>query len=221
MRDLFPRNDPWILGGDFNTIASLTEHKGEVCPDIGSIEDFVQTINDCKLISPPFLGSQFTWFGKRGRGRVYRRLDRILINEHCMDHFQLTEIKHLGRGFSDHRPLLIKAFSSQPIGPKPFRFINAWCSHSSFNELLQANWPDSYTGGGMRGLARKLSNFKKALITWNKETFGNIFEAVSKAEERASKAEENLEQNDSDENLTEFKLAKALLQQALKKEESF
>ncbi|VFQ93056.1 unnamed protein product [Cuscuta campestris] len=196
LRDLFPRNDPWILGGDFNTVASITEHKGEVCPNIGGIEDFVQTIHDCELFSPPFLGSQFTWFGKRGRGRVYRRLDRILTNELFMDHFQLTEIKHLGRGNSDHRPLLLKAFPNQHTGPKPFKFINAWCSHSSFNDLLKSNWPESYTGGGMRGLALKLSNLKKALITWNKETFGNIFEAVSKAEDRANKAEEILEQND-------------------------
>ncbi|VFR03540.1 unnamed protein product, partial [Cuscuta campestris] len=76
-------------------------------------------------------------------------------------------------------------------------------------------------GGGMRGLAMKLSNLKKTLIKWNKETFGNIFEEVSKAQDRSEKAEAILEMDESEKNLMEFKLATALLQQALKKEECF
>ncbi|VFQ96159.1 unnamed protein product [Cuscuta campestris] len=61
LRSLAPRSEPWIIGGDFNTVVSITEHKGEVCPDLGSIRDFANAISDCELVSPPFLGSQFTW----------------------------------------------------------------------------------------------------------------------------------------------------------------
>ncbi|VFQ86934.1 unnamed protein product [Cuscuta campestris] len=76
-------------------------------------------------------------------------------------------------------------------------------------------------GGGMRGLAMKLSNLKNTLIKWNKETFGNIFEEVSKEQDRSEKAEAILEMDESEKNLMEFKLATPLLQQALKKEECF
>ncbi|VFQ69608.1 unnamed protein product [Cuscuta campestris] len=212
---------PWIIGGDFNTVASITEHKGAVCPDLGSMDDFNKAIADCDLISPSFLGSQFTWFGNRGRGRVCRRLDRILINEVCLDLFHTIEVKHLGRGNSDHRPLLLNCLPSSRTGPKPFKFLNVWSSHPTYRNLLISSWDKTYHGGGMRGLVCKLSNIKATLLTWNKETFGNLFQDVKDAEKRAEQAEEKLEQEDSQINLLEFKLATTLLLQALKKEESF
>ncbi|VFR03226.1 unnamed protein product [Cuscuta campestris] len=221
LRGLYPIQCPWIIGGDFNTVASITEHKGVICPDIRSMDDLNKAISDCELISPPFLGSQFTWFGKRGRGRVCRRLDRVLINEACMDLFPNIEIKHLGRGNSDHRPIQIKLLHSSASGPRPFKFLNFWTSHNTYKNMFSSSWDMHYEGGGMRGLAKKLSNFKRSLHVWNKKTFGNLFLEVSNAEKRAEKAEENLENDDSETNLLEFKLATALLQQTLKKEESF
>ncbi|VFQ73702.1 unnamed protein product [Cuscuta campestris] len=221
LRSLALRSEPWIIGGDFNTVVSITEHKGEVCPDLGSIRDFANAISDCELVSPPFLGSQFTWTGKRGRGRVFRRLDRILLNESCMDSFPVLEVRHLGRGLSDHRPLLVKAFPNNNLGPKPFRFLNVWCSHDSFKDLIACTWGQNYQGGGMRGLAVKLTVLKKALIKWNKEVFGNIFDEVSKAEERLLSAERTFENDDCEANVIECNLATALLQQAHKKEEAF
>ncbi|VFQ69024.1 unnamed protein product [Cuscuta campestris] len=221
MRNLHPIQGPWIIGGDFNTVASIIEHKGAVCPDLGSMDDFNKAIADCDLISPSFFGSQFTWFGNRGRGRVCRRLDRILINEVCLDLFHTFEVKHLGRGNSDHRPLFLNCLLSSRSGPKPFKFLNVWNSHPTYRNLLISSWDKTYHGGGMRGLVCKLSNFKATLLTWNKETFGNLFQDVKDAEKRAEQAEEKLEQENSQINLLEFKLATALLQQALKKEESF
>ncbi|VFQ66064.1 unnamed protein product [Cuscuta campestris] len=128
------------------------------------------------LLSWNIRESKFTWAGKRRKGRVYRRLDRILLNEECMEVFPVLEVRHLGRG---------------------------------------------YKGGGMRGLAIKLAELKRALLQWIKDVFGNIFEEVSKAEERAFRAEQNLENDDTEENVVECNMAKALLQLAHKKEESF
>ncbi|VFQ73124.1 unnamed protein product [Cuscuta campestris] len=221
LRTLFPRSGPWIVGGDFNTVASLSEHKGDVCPDLGGIGDFAQVISECELVAPPFLGSEFTWTGKRGRGRVFRRLDRVLVNESCLDSFPVIEIRHLGQGLSDHRPLLFKSLSHHVVGPKPFRFLNVWCSHTSFKDFVASSWGKSYQGGGMRGLAFKLATLKRALLQWNKEVFRNIFDAVSKAQERLLRAEDTLERDDCEENVVACNLARALLQQAHKKEEMF
>ncbi|VFQ74617.1 unnamed protein product [Cuscuta campestris] len=73
----------------------------------------------------------------------------------------------------------------------------------------------------MRGLAFKLAALKRALLQWNKEVFGNIFDAVYKAEERLLRAEDTLEMDDCEENVVACNLARALLQQAHKKEEMF
>ncbi|VFQ79181.1 unnamed protein product [Cuscuta campestris] len=221
IRSLFPRSDPWIIGGDFNKVASISEHKGPICPDIGSIEDFTQTISDRELVFPPFLGNSFTWFGKRGRGNVCRRLDRVLVNEGCMDWFQSLKIRHLGRGKSNHMPILLRLQNLPTTGQKPFRFLNVRRSRATFQELLQSSWDKRYDGGGMRGMADKLHHLKKGLLKWNKETFENIFEEMSKAETRAEKAEADFDLDDCEANFMEFKLSRALLQQAHKKEEAF
>ncbi|VFQ82120.1 unnamed protein product [Cuscuta campestris] len=155
LRTLFPRSGPWIVGGDFNTVASLSEHKGVVCPDLGGIGDFAQVISECELVAPPFLESEFTW--------------------------TVIEIRHLGQGLSDHRPLLFKSLSHHVVGPKPFRFLNVCCSHTSFKDLVASSWGQSFQGGGMRGLAFKLAALKRALLQWNKEVWDIIKVYVYKA----------------------------------------
>ncbi|VFQ78608.1 unnamed protein product [Cuscuta campestris] len=88
-------------------------------------------------------------------------------------------------------------------------------------DIVTSSWGQGYQGDGMRGLAFKLADPKRALLQWNKDVFGNIFEEVSKAEERVLRAEQNLENDEIVENVVECNMARALLQLAHKKEESF
>ncbi|VFQ90110.1 unnamed protein product [Cuscuta campestris] len=44
-----PLKCPWIIGGDFNTVASITEHKGVICLDIRSMDDFNKAISDWEM----------------------------------------------------------------------------------------------------------------------------------------------------------------------------
>ncbi|VFQ90741.1 unnamed protein product [Cuscuta campestris] len=81
---------------------------------------------------------------------------------------------HLPRNTSDHNPLLIKLSNLHFAGPKPFRYINCWSTHNSFMSTVSNNW-GPYVGGGMRGLGYKLKNLGHILHSWNKNTFGNIF----------------------------------------------
>ncbi|VFQ67311.1 unnamed protein product [Cuscuta campestris] len=77
LRTLFPRSGPWIVGGDFNTLASLSEHKGAVCPDFGGIGDFAQVISECELVAPHFLGSEFIWTVSKAEERLLRAEDTL------------------------------------------------------------------------------------------------------------------------------------------------
>ncbi|VFQ98433.1 unnamed protein product [Cuscuta campestris] len=185
------------------------------------MEDFIEALDFCELSSPPVSGGTFTWFGNRSKGRVFRRLDRVLNNEKLFDLFSEVSVRHKGRGLSDHKALLVLLNNPLPSCPRPFRFLDVWTSHPGFNQLISENWDKSYKGGGMKELAERLLSTKKILKKWNVVTFGDIFKGVREAEARAILAQEKLEINDSEEALLEANLANALLTQACKREEIF
>lgn len=60
-------------------------------------------------------------------------------------------------------------------GPKPFRFINAWCSHPEFKKFIEDSWK-SYEVDGWYGfrIKEKLKRLKEDLKKWNREVFGFI-----------------------------------------------
>ncbi|VFQ66373.1 unnamed protein product [Cuscuta campestris] len=99
-------NSPWIIGGDFNSISSLDHHKGNSRPCLNSIQDFDHCIINSCLISPPFSGSPFTWFGVRSLGRLWRRLDRIFINTTYSNLFPDTSTEHLPKASSNPSNLM-------------------------------------------------------------------------------------------------------------------
>lgn len=65
-----------------------------------------------------------------------------------------------------------------------FCFLDIWLSHSDFTTFMKYTWNSYPTTGGMRGLYRKLHCLKKDLRRWNKDVFGNVFDAVSNVEAR-------------------------------------
>lgn len=71
---------PWLVGGDFNCILSAEESAGPVFPDSGSILDFAGFLGQGDFRELPTSGGVFTWSGVRSRGRVWRKLDRLLFN---------------------------------------------------------------------------------------------------------------------------------------------
>lgn len=117
-------NLPWILIGDFNTIASLDEFQG------GSrsyyrrkarvFSDFISVNN---LFDVNYTGSRFTWCNNQyGVARKWARLDRCLINSCCAAHLGKYYLKHLPRLFSDHAPLLLSLSSRIPSNKRVFSF---------------------------------------------------------------------------------------------------
>ncbi|KAG8366750.1 hypothetical protein BUALT_Bualt16G0000100 [Buddleja alternifolia] len=115
-------NDPWLVGGDFNTILASNERSGGEDPIVGSMEDFGNTLADSRLLDAGFEGEPFTWTNRR----LCQRLDRALISIDWADCFGSTRVIHHPRGISDHRPLEIIAESSSRRTPASFRFQNMW-----------------------------------------------------------------------------------------------
>lgn len=65
-------NDPWMVAGDFNVVASLDERVGGSRPRIGDIDEFNVALQNSGLSAVDFDGSQFTWTN----GRLWQRLLR-------------------------------------------------------------------------------------------------------------------------------------------------
>ncbi|VFQ85192.1 unnamed protein product, partial [Cuscuta campestris] len=173
------------------------------------MEDFSNCISHCQLVSLEPTGGLFTWSGVRSQGRTWRRLDRALINLPIIAHFDDITLKHLARFNCDHKPLLVQCIQKDYSGPKPFRFLDCWTFHDSFQTFVKDTWDGFPTTGGMRGMANKLQAMKKALKTWNKLVFGNTHSNLIAAEEAASQSQADFELNPTEQNREAMQQANA------------
>ncbi|XP_061350406.1 uncharacterized protein LOC133295581 [Gastrolobium bilobum] len=112
-------NDPWLILGDFNEIASAAEKRG------GSPVD----VNHCGV------GNRFTWRGPKflHLDRVYKRLDRAVANAIWKATFEDSDTITLPRLFSDHCPILVRLEKEDNCWRKhPFRFLATWQNDPRF-----------------------------------------------------------------------------------------
>ncbi|XP_019233788.1 PREDICTED: uncharacterized protein LOC109214330 [Nicotiana attenuata] len=135
---------PWYITGDFNCIIDLSEKQGGNLHRMSKSMPMIQFIMDCDLIDPGFSGSQFTWCnGWSPNRRVWKRLDRVLVNQEWMNIYDSTNVNHLVRTCSDHSPLLTIAKNTSQPTIKYFRFLDFWTNENGFK--------GGETGLGYRG----------------------------------------------------------------------
>ncbi|XLR40135.1 hypothetical protein S83_024842 [Arachis hypogaea] len=133
----------WMLVGDFNEIAYVSEKKGDSRSDLNACQMFKNWINDCSLIDLSFVGTKFTWRGPQWEGheRVFKRLERALVNANWRIRFSEAKVDIFPRTNSDHYPIL---FNTQPREYNrrecPFCFEAMWNLHSEFKNFVKQNW---------------------------------------------------------------------------------
>ncbi|XP_027067398.1 uncharacterized protein [Coffea arabica] len=212
---------PWLVGGDFNVVAAADKYAGQAAQDLTAMAEFAECISACGLKEIPFSGSRYTWTGIRQGRRIWKRLDRLLMNLEWQRRFSGSVVKHLNRATSDHSPQLLQLSPGFPTGPKSFRFQDMWLNHHGFLMVVRQCWDQPTDGYGMFHFFLKLKRLKQALRTWNQDVFDNIFEKVSKAEEEVRLKELQLEVTDSDEARVQWSQAQAALLKHLTDEETF
>ncbi|KAL4279049.1 hypothetical protein GQ457_03G029200 [Hibiscus cannabinus] len=166
LRVLDPGDDsPWVVGGDLNVIGNSAERRGGSDRRLGVCPRFCEFMNESGLIDMGFSGACFTW----SRGNLSQRLDRCLCNVAWYNFFASSEVHHLLRLGSDHRPILLKSTSEHSERERrPFRYIVAWNDHEDFHRMLATNWsPD-------KPFSENVSQFQDASRKWNREVFGHI-----------------------------------------------
>ncbi|XP_071926291.1 uncharacterized protein [Coffea arabica] len=166
------------------------------------MNDFADCISSSGLKTVTATGSRFTWAGICQGRRVWKRLDRVLMNAAWQQLFPNTILHHLNRATSDHSPLLVNIANDRARGRGSFKFQQMWIRHSNFLNVAKHNWTQPMEGNGMQVL-------------------GNIFDNTSVAEEQVRQKEIRLEEEDTDEMREQWSLAKATLLKCLIDEETF
>ncbi|KAL4308369.1 hypothetical protein GQ457_01G026590 [Hibiscus cannabinus] len=163
---LRPANEvAWVLGGDLNVIGSSLERQGGAHNRAQACRYFCDFMLDSGLLDMGFTDPRFTW----KRGTLSQRLDRFLCNSDWYVSFPLSEVYHLVKLGSDHRPILLDTCPRvAATGDRPFRYIAAWNEHPDFANFLKGVWSDSAS------MDQNVSLFQQRSRVWNSEVFGHI-----------------------------------------------
>ncbi|XP_060182297.1 uncharacterized protein LOC132611960 [Lycium barbarum] len=161
-------NLPRKVGGDFNVILNEEEKIGGLPVYPSKYEDFAFCVNSCELGEVEFRGSPFTWWnGRAGQDCIFKRLDRILVNQQYRDWFTNLSIEHLSRKGLDHAPLLLSVGEQVQQFQKHFRFLKFWLDHESFMDAVDQHWRTEFIGDPFITFTLKMKSLKVALSRWS------------------------------------------------------
>eukprot|EP00253_Pinus_taeda_P003074 PITA_03074 len=181
---------PWILGGDFNMIRSLTEKKGGTRSLGGDSIAFQNFLINMKLVDTETTNGTFTWNNKRGGAlQVASKLDRFIISKDLFLTGPNLNAFILPFGGSNHWPIQLEASFIGTSRNRPFRFENVWLTHPNFITNIGKWWLEDMPiqGTKMFLLQQRLKHIKLRLEEWNKNEFGNIFNAKREVEQKLQK----------------------------------
>ncbi|KAL0293101.1 UNVERIFIED_CONTAM: hypothetical protein Sradi_6956700 [Sesamum radiatum] len=153
-------NVPWLVGGDFNAVLDMSEVSGAS----GDIRVAMNEFNDCilqtGLLSMPMQGERFTWHNCSLDGRsLWKRLDRLLVNDVWMDRWPNLFYTCLTPRTSDHSPLVFKG-DCRNMQVSLFRFDNYLALSPGFLASVQSIWRHPVIGTLMYSVTRKLKALK-------------------------------------------------------------
>lgn len=129
---------------------------------LNEINDFRHCINTCNLTDLGFKGSVYTWWNGRGEDDcIFKRLDRCLGNLELPQKWPNIEVTHLSKTGSDHSPMILKFDPDVAPIKKAFKFLNFWCKHITFKEVVIQNWTADFIGDPFYMFNHKLKKLKK------------------------------------------------------------
>eukprot|EP00253_Pinus_taeda_P012543 PITA_12543 len=197
---------PWVIGGDFNMIRSLSEKKGgtrALNKDSSAFQCFLENM---KLVDIETNIGLCTWNNKRGGySQVASKLDKFMISEELLllDKEVIADI--LPFGGSDHWPIQMEIKGIGTPRNKPFRFENMWLSHLDFINNIEKWWVEDLQiqGSSMFLLHKRLKHIKQKLKEWNQKQFGNIFASKKTVEIKILELNQALIKNGFDKDIND------------------
>ncbi|KAL0299874.1 UNVERIFIED_CONTAM: hypothetical protein Sangu_3151300 [Sesamum angustifolium] len=135
-------DEPWIVGGDFNTVLDMSEVCGSSADIHLAMTEFRDCLLDTGLIHLPVQGERFSWHNcSEGDRSLWKRLDRLLVNDAWLSQWPNSHYHCLNARTSDHSPLVIRGDTATHT-VSMFRFDNYLTMSSDFTpsaEYLEAS----------------------------------------------------------------------------------
>ncbi|KAH0714942.1 hypothetical protein KY284_007847 [Solanum tuberosum] len=182
-------NIPWCTVGDFNVITDLDEKLSGIPYNMRKSLEFIGVIEACGLMDLRFNGPKFSWSNQRGINfRIWKRLDRAMVNDKWLQHRPHTSITHFSSVGSDHCTLLMEMNARYENHIKYFKFLNFGVDQPSFLTTVIDCWNRQIEGNPMWIFYQKIKRVAYTLSTWCKMQFGDIYVAVRDYEERVKVA---------------------------------
>ncbi|KAK4716315.1 hypothetical protein R3W88_014653 [Solanum pinnatisectum] len=212
---------PWCAVGDYNVITDTEEKLGGIPYNMKKSLEFIGVIETCGLLDLGFNGPRFTWSNQIGiSSRIWKRLDRAMVNDRWLQDMPHTNITHLPSVGSDYCPLLMEIQARPQDYIKYFRFLNCWVDQPLFVDTVTRCWERPVEGQPMWIFHQKMKRLASTLSTWSKEQFGDIYAKVKDFEERVRVAEEKLIHNNTEEQRAELHCINAEYIKYMKLEDS-
>ncbi|VFQ90505.1 unnamed protein product [Cuscuta campestris] len=216
-----PSNEAWLVGGTSMLSFPLMNTKATPLHPLKVWKTFKNVFPVIPSRASNLLRAGSLGVGIEGKGGFGEGWTGCWLTLIALIFFAGLKCFHLCKARSDHNPLLLECILDTPSSPKGFKVLNVWFSNPSFLTAISQSWNSTGTCGGMRGFSNKLKELKSAIRKWNKDTFGDIFQNLKKAEEEAITAELSYDSNPIESNREAWSQAMANLLLATKKETDF
>ncbi|KAL0278039.1 UNVERIFIED_CONTAM: hypothetical protein Sradi_7301700 [Sesamum radiatum] len=126
----------------------------------GAADEFRGCLQDTGLIHLPMHGERFTWHNcSRDARSLWKRLDRLLVNDRWLESWPDTTYVSLSARTSDHSPLVLRGDDSNRVAGM-FRFDNYLARSTEFIPAVQRVWRHHIVGSAMYAVTRKLKALK-------------------------------------------------------------
>ncbi|KAL0295646.1 UNVERIFIED_CONTAM: hypothetical protein Scaly_3095000 [Sesamum calycinum] len=185
-------DEPWIVGGDFNTVLDMSEVCGSSADIHLAMMEFRDCILDTGLIHLPVQGERFSWHNcSEGDRSLWKRLDRLIVNDAWLGQWPNSNYHCLNARTSDHSPLVIRGDTATHT-VSMFRFDNYLTMSSDFTPSVQNVWRYRIEGTSMYAVTRKLRALKPVFRSLRKKK-GDLSLNVKLAAEFLGKVQHLLE----------------------------
>ncbi|XP_060190667.1 uncharacterized protein LOC132619937 [Lycium barbarum] len=126
-----------------------------------------------------------------------------------MEAFNGTKVNHLSRTGSDRAPLLVDIEKERSNLIRYFKFLNIWCNHKDFKDIVKEEWSRPVQGRAMWKVHCKLKAVARRLSSWSRETYGDIFRDSKEAEKEVKELEKKHTENNNEETRSSLNKEKA------------
>ncbi|KAL0285313.1 UNVERIFIED_CONTAM: hypothetical protein Sradi_7176400 [Sesamum radiatum] len=151
---------PWCVLGDFNVVLDASEIRGRIADTTNAMNEFKECITEAALVNLPFTGCFFSWHNSSmGSRSLWKRLDRVLVNEAWLVKWPLTKYLCALPSTSDHSPLILSGYDRN-YEKGMFRFDNFLANQPGFINTVWSTWKHTIYGTRMYGVITKMKALK-------------------------------------------------------------